>query len=732
LKTITQLIFLTALFASPYLVAAQSNDQTDRCGTVDYYKQIFQTNPSLKTSFEINQKRLSLKTVDRQALRITALDDTITVVVHVIGNAAMQSQVTNAIIQSQIDVLNEDYQGKNADSIRIPTAFKPRYGKSKLAFAFARTNPYGEPTTGINRLTSGNTYTLATLDDAKFAVTGGIDAWDPTKYLNIWVVEFAGASVLGSSVFPGDPRNLKYHGFVCDYRAFGRGAPYLLTQYTRGRTTTHEIGHFFNLQHIWGDDGGACTGSDFPNDVTNDDTPNQANNTNGNPDPLGTAPVVTDNCSPAAPGVMYQNFMDYTDDSALVMFTKGQQVRMENTLNFASDRASLLSSTAYKPALILTSDAAIRQITNPAFTSCSNFRPSVILRNSGSSALTSVKINIVVNNTSPIVYNWTGNLASYSETNVTLNSLTAPEGNNTLTIYTSSPNGATDERNANDTVRRSFNVIGVTSLPTVFEQNFSQSQFPPQGWGINNPDGDMTWERIANIGKNAPGAAWFNDFNNSTYHRIDDLFSPNFSYSNLDSITLSFNLASALYSNDPFIDMDTLTILVTKDCGNTFVTVYKKWGDSLQTLSPAAPVQNEFFPTSNQWRRDTINLKKTLVALTGQFQVYFRFSGNFENNIFIDDVVISSKQRADNGDQKRYLLFPTVVPQQFTINHFEPEKISSVSIFNLIGQRVWFKQYKNDASDIINVNLQGFAAGVYFVQFTYTDGHIDVEKIVKQ
>ena len=96
-------------------------------------------------------------------------------------------------------------------------------------------------------------------------------------------------------------------------------------------------------------------------------------------------------------------------------------------------------------------------------------------------------------------------------------------------------------------------------------------------------------------------------------------------------------------------------------------------------------------------------------------------------------VVISSKQRADNSDAKRYLLYPTVLQQQFTINHFEPEKIRSISVFNSIGQRVWFKQYKADASDIITVNLQGFSTGVYFIRFTYTDGKTDdVEKIVKQ
>jgi hypothetical protein len=406
---------------------------------------------------------------------------------------------------------------------------------------------------------------------------------------------------------------------------------------------------------------------------------------------------------------------------------------MENTLSIAPDRSPLLLSAAYKIAPVLTNDAAIRQITNPTTTSCSSFKPSVILRNSGSSVLTSVKINIVLNNATPIIFNWTGSLASYTETNVTLNTTTAPGVNNTLTIYVSSPNGSADERAANDTAKTSFQTKGLTPLPTIFEETFTQSQFPPQGWGINNPDGDMTWQRIGNIGKNAPGAAWFNDYNNGTLHRYDDLVTPSFSYSNLDSITLSFNLALALYSNDVGIDRDTLTLLLTKDCGSTFTTIYKKWGNELQTLTPATPTQDEFFPTQSQWRRDTINLKKTLITAQGQFEVYFRFSGNFENNIFIDDVVISSKQRADNSDAKRYLLYPTILQQQFIINHFEPEKISSISVFNSIGQRVWFKQYKADASDIITVNLQGFSTGVYFVRFTYTDGKTDdVEKIVKQ
>ena len=734
MKTTLRLFLLFTLFFLSLNSFSQNSNQPRRCGTIEYYNRLFTSDASFERRLEANRNRFITNNIDRRTLRILEVADTITVVVHVIGSTSMQNQVTNAVIQSQIDVLNEDYQGRNADSVRIPAAFKPLYGKSKLTFALAGTNPYGEPTTGINRITNSNIFTLSTIDNAKFTATGGFDAWDPTKYLNIWIVAFEGNSVLGSSVFPGDPRDLKYHGFVCDYRAFGRGAPYLYSQYTKGRTTTHELGHFFNLQHIWGDDGGSCTGTDFPNDASNDDTPNQANNTNGNPDPLGIGKLVTDNCSQTLPGVMYQNFMDYTDDSALVLFTKGQQKRMENTLGSATDRIPLLNSTAYKAAPVFASDAGIRKITSPSNTSCAGFNPVVILRNSGSAILTTVKIVAVLNNTAPVTYNWSGTLSSYSETTVTLPALISNLSTSLLTIYTIEPNGTADPRKTNDTSKISFGVIGITPLAQSFTQDFSNTQFPPSQWSINNPDQDITWERTASIGKNAPGAAWFNDWNNSSYRRFDDLITPNFSFTAVDSVLLYFNVAAALYSNSPGTDIDTLTVLVTKDCGNSFTTVYKKWGDSLQTVGPGATVDTEFFPTNAQWRRDTINLGKVLGKSEAQFQVYFRISGNFENNVFLDDISIITKELPSALLEKGYLVYPTVVKQDLSIFHYKsPNNIRSIAIFNSVGQAVWTEQYNGDAGNNITVNLQSLAAGIYFVRMKYDNGRSDVvEKIIKQ
>ena len=176
MKTNFRLFGFLLFYFTTLTSIAQNNVPPPRCGTIEYYKRLFQSDAGFQKRLEVNREIINKKTLDRAALRITAVDDTITLAIHVIGSSAMQALVTNAVIQSQIDVLNEDYQGKNPDSTRIPAAFKPLYGKSKLTFAIAGTNPYGEPTTGITRVTNSSTYDLSTIDDAKFTSKGGVDA----------------------------------------------------------------------------------------------------------------------------------------------------------------------------------------------------------------------------------------------------------------------------------------------------------------------------------------------------------------------------------------------------------------------------------------------------------------------------------------------------------------------------------------------------------------------------
>ena len=257
------LILLSAAFCLPTTIKAQPIKSypfqnsvivpypgiptLQRCFTTEYYDSLYRSLPGFQNVFEANQKRL-LSTRLNALNRTSGTNDTLAVVVHVIVSAAAQSKITNADLQSQIDVLNEDYWGLNADSSRIPAAFKPLFGNMKITFMLAQTDPNGDLTNGIERRTNNITFDRNSFDNAKQYSKGGLDAWDPSKYINLWVIDFGFSGILGVSVFPGDPRSLNLHGVVCDYRSFGRTGNYLYPEFSSGRTISHELGHFFNLK----------------------------------------------------------------------------------------------------------------------------------------------------------------------------------------------------------------------------------------------------------------------------------------------------------------------------------------------------------------------------------------------------------------------------------------------------------------------------------------------------
>jgi hypothetical protein len=164
----------------------------------------------------------------------------------------------------------------------------------------------------------------------KYTSSGGTDAWDRNKYLNVWVCDL-GSSLLGYAQFPGGAAATD--GVVLHYRYTGKTGA--LAPYNKGRTATHEIGHWLGMRHIWGDDGSSCSGSDFCND-----TPNQAGENYGC---FTAGSVQTDGCTGTSPGVMWSNYMDYTDDACMYFFTANQKTRMWAVLN--GSRLALQTST---------------------------------------------------------------------------------------------------------------------------------------------------------------------------------------------------------------------------------------------------------------------------------------------------------------------------------------------------------------------------------------------------
>ncbi len=251
---------------------------------------------------------------------------TIPVVVHVVhyGEAIGTGRnISDLQIQSQIDVMNEDFRRKNADISSVPGAFRGISDDALIEFCLASEDESGNPTTGIDRVLGGQaSYTNSSMNSLVKPNT----IWDRDSYLNIWICN------MNSSVttFPGGAANID--GVVVHYTWFGR-VENVATPFNLGRTAVHEVGHWLNLYHIWGDQSG-CTTDDF---VT--DTPVQDFYTS-----FGTCPAFPkyDGCTSDYPGVMFYNQMDYSGDACLTMFTYGQTARMEATLFGA--RASLQNS----------------------------------------------------------------------------------------------------------------------------------------------------------------------------------------------------------------------------------------------------------------------------------------------------------------------------------------------------------------------------------------------------
>ncbi|HEX6169680.1 MAG TPA: M43 family zinc metalloprotease [Chitinophagaceae bacterium] len=1009
--------------------ASTSGPAFRTCATDEVMHSLLSQDPMARQRYEAMQKMFDEKLaqiVNNRQQRVNAII-TIPVVVHI--GLPNPNLVTDATVFNQLDTLNWTYGDASlTDSLRTYTPFRTTYGRSEIRFCLAQRTPTNLPTNGIDRVVNSNIFSGAVHPSTQ------IPAWDPTKYLNIWVVQLSGG-VLGFSYTPGaftpsDPRN----GFVNDYRAFGSGPStsgggYLFNGFNGGKTAVHEIGHYFNLFHPWSD---ASNAGSNPSCTLSDgcaDTPPTNGPTFGCP----PAPVLN-TCSPSAPGVMWQNHMDYADDVCMVLFTQNQTTRMNSAVLTFPDRVGLTTSNGCVPLTLTANNASISAINTPpaGFVTCDPTIPlTVTLRNAGSNALTTVRITVTRNATTVQTFDWVGNLASLASVSVPLNAVPlalganaiqictsipngvadtepandcmtvngtrgsgtalplvegfesatfppvgwirnnpdggitwqrtttgvehsgtgkasvdhfnylttgqtddlrtppfaigtadslwvsfwgayrgfpgfpfdqfqvmvstdcgqsfqvvynarndtafvapdgasptfggggyfptninewkrksidlsghipsgnilvqfrainqfgnnmhlddinidkkvffnndagviainkpagrvctsseAPEvviknygkinltsvrinyqvdatgpvttfnwtgnlarnqtesvklpianlgavGNHSINVFTTLPNNVTDEDPSNDGLVKPYNVSQVFALPGSVTEEFTSSTFPPVNWSIINPNGDITWVRNATIGNRNAGSAYFNDFANTTVDRYDDLAMPNYSYSNIDSIFLSFNLAhiTKTLPGTTGSRLDTLTVLLSKDCGNTFTTVYKKYGEELQTVNdPNFQISmSNFVPLASQWRRDSVNLGKSLSATEPLFQIVFRFSGNMENNFYLDDVNIRSQVLPAKLKNDGFLILPNPFRNTFGVWHYQvPANLRYINVYNSVGQLVYSKKFPGGGEKYLQVDLGGRAAGIYTVNLGYEDSNRNVSvQVVK-
>ncbi|HBS19553.1 MAG TPA: hypothetical protein DEA66_01795 [Flavobacteriales bacterium] len=431
-------VAMTVLVLSP-LQAQDAGEQVDKnvrervCHTMGNLERLMHEKPKMSQRMALIEKQteMHVRQVQANPAQHSQLVVTIPVVFHILYNTAAEN-ISEAQVMSQMDILNEDFRRLNADQDNEWS----QAADTQIEFCLASQDPNGNPTDGILRVPT-NLTSFGTNDAMKFTSQGGSDAWPASDYMNFWVCDL-GSSLLGYAQFPGGPASTD--GIVCNYTATGNtgtaSAPFDL-----GRTATHEVGHYLNLRHIWGD--GGCGASDFVDDTPDSDGPNYGC-------ALGSVACGTTD--------MVQNYMDYSDDACMNLFTQGQSDRMNALFAPGGARASLVSSPGCTPAVPdFALDAQAQSVIAPAAGVCAtSVTPVLRVRNNGEQTLTSLDVSYSLDGTEIGTLTWTGALAYAESEDVTLSEIAPAEGNHTFSFTVSNPNGGMDENATNDTATSDF------------------------------------------------------------------------------------------------------------------------------------------------------------------------------------------------------------------------------------------------------------------------------------
>ncbi|MFK8162875.1 MAG: M43 family zinc metalloprotease [Lewinella sp.] len=302
-----------ALFLSVSAIYAQRG-----CASMEVYEAQLEQDPErVKTMQRIEQ---FTQNFDPTTKELNGGILTIPVIVHVVWNTSAQN-ISDAQIASQIAVMNDDFRRMNNDRNNTPSDFTGVASDTEIEFCLIETI----------RVQTNNRRGFGTNDRVKNPSRGGSAVVTPASALNVWVCDIGGG-ILGYAQFPGGSASTD--GVVCDYRYFGTTGT-ATAPFDLGRTMTHEVGHYLNLRHIWGDTG--CGGDDFVSDTPLAGSPNYTGSPCTYPGP--------NTCNTGSGDLpdMFQNYMDYSDDACMNLFTTGQSNRMWAAIQ--ASRPGLLSAT---------------------------------------------------------------------------------------------------------------------------------------------------------------------------------------------------------------------------------------------------------------------------------------------------------------------------------------------------------------------------------------------------
>ncbi|MEE1898814.1 M43 family zinc metalloprotease [Flavobacterium rakeshii] len=465
------------------------------CVTDEYENYLKKNHPTLQSreEFEINMAAKIEASKNNFQLKNTNTVITLPVVVHVIHNGdaiGTDENITDDQVISQIQVLNEDFR-KMLDTPGYND--HPDGADMEIEFCLAQRDPGGSPTTGIEHINLGRA-SWDNFEDIDLVLKAETQ-WDPERYLNIWVCKMGGemSGIDGYAFYPelsglegleGAEGYAEIDGVILSYLCMGSEDLYPEGDYIygrdKGRSATHEVGHFFGLIHIWGNED-SCDATDFC-----DDTPPVVG--------LHFSCSEADTCTEDAKNDMIENHMDYTLDQCKNIFTNDQKTRVWTVLENSPRRMSLATSNSCVYPEDVEFDGSLN-IDNIEMACSGPFSIELTLTNIGSATMTEATISYTIDNGAAQTYTWTGELATNESEQVTITGLNSTAGSHTLFTDVATVNGNADVYEFNDTKDKDFVITDNQSYETETVTLTLQNDIwgSEVSWELKNGEGDVLY-----------------------------------------------------------------------------------------------------------------------------------------------------------------------------------------------------------------------------------------------
>lgn len=685
---------LIGLLASPSVFG---QGFPEPCAATDYNKLLMQNDPQ----FELNQQQLERETQQYIANKTIAERDShltkiIPLVFHILHDYGTEN-ISDAQILDQVKRLNEDFRKLADDYANIPDTFKKDHADTKIEFRLAQLDPNGDCTNGIVRQQSNRTNMDYPNENAALKAES---YWPNDMYVNVWVVRSIGGTINGYAQFPGG-NNLTdgivvRHGVVGSIET-GAGS-------NNGRTTAHELGHLFNLRHVWGD--GPCGQDDLVPDTPESDAPNYG------------CPIGHESCG------SLDNFyalMDYSDGSCRKMFTNGQSDRMHTALESSvSGRSNLWSESN----LIATgtNDDYVAQICKPR----ADFRPAKNLACVGDE----IRMNNYTWQSEPDSIRWVvfkDSIEIYSsEEEPTIEFL--EEGTYSVKLYVANESGA-------DSLTRSDVILinpGVGAKAPI-KQGMEDAGFPEDGWVNLNEDGNRMFEVTYDAAYTGGASLFWANPNGLPSGDQASLLSPVIDLSKAGSPVMTFQYA---YARRNTSNNDILRVYISDNCGRTWKPRFVKSGPTLETT--AGPVSGTFYPDGSEWTEVEVSL--ATVNGASNALVRFDFISGGGNNFYLDDINIIDKNPpvgVNSVTDFDFNIMPNPTAGNAKVRFSLPEAGDvNLTVYNVIGKKVYsgtpkFLSAGSNEMEINNETMGMTSKGIYIIQLTTPFGNKTNRLVVK-